>query len=305
MGAQPSNCPACQSALSEGGKFCGYCGFKLSAISDARHEALAEEIRTSSDTLDPLPALSGPKDADARSDTQADFYADTFADGRRLKAEQAPTAIHTDQPADPLEQTAPAAPPDAFDHDPALDDTAMQQSAPGAAALLQSGPPNEMVLSPAEALPGVAAVEVTDKTAGGTLSYAASPVMRPAPLTAEARTNNPSGRRMNRFPIKVEVSYTSAHNFFTGVIENVSSGGLFVATDQPGPIGEEYEVSFTVPGVNKSCEAVCQVRWTREAVSGREEAGMGLRFVKLDAVARAAIELFLRHREPILYTEDH
>ena len=301
MGAQPGKCPACQSDLMEGGKFCGYCGFKCSAISEAKHEALAEEIRTSS-ALDPLPALSGQQDAGIEGDTRADVFADTFAAGGQVEAAPAPAVIHPDRPADPLKQTASAAP--AFDDDPALDDTALHRSASGAAALLQSGPPKDAVLSPAAALPGVAAVEGTDSTAGGTLSYAASPVMRPAPLTAEVREHNPSGRRMERFPIKVELSYTSAHNVFTGQIENVSSGGLFVATEQPGPIGEQYEVSFTVPGINKSCQAVCQVRWTREAVEGRVAAGMGLKFVSLDAAARAAIELFLCHREPILYEEE-
>jgi len=304
---EPSTCPACQSALSKGGQFCGYCGFKLSAISDARHQALADRI--SSDALDPLPALSGLREADQEADTRADHFADTFAAGQQPDLALAPTVIRPDQPADPLEQTAPALRADAFEHDPALDDTALhgqKEPTSGAVALLKEGPDKDAVLAPAAALPGTAATGGLDKTAGGTLSYGASPVMRPAPLTAEARAANESGRRMNRFPIKVDVSYTSSHNFFIGVIENVSSGGIFVATDEPGDIGEEYEINFTVPGINKTCQAVCQVRWIRQASAapeGPSQSGMGLKFVKLDAMARAAIELFLNHREPILHEE--
>jgi uncharacterized protein (TIGR02266 family) len=112
-------------------------------------------------------------------------------------------------------------------------------------------------------------------------------------------------RRFPRFPLRVEVGYGSEHNFYRGFLENLSGGGLFVATHQPAQIGEFFEVTFTVPGLDRACTAVCRVRWLREynPDSPDSVAGMGLQFSQLEPDARAAIELFIKHREPIFYDD--
>jgi uncharacterized protein (TIGR02266 family) len=113
-------------------------------------------------------------------------------------------------------------------------------------------------------------------------------------------------RRGKRFPLKVEVGYASEHNFYTGFMENLSSGGIFIATHDPVAIGDHYELTFSVPGLNRPINASCEVRWIREYNPDYPDMvpGAGMRFVKLDAEARAAIELFIRHREPIFFDEE-
>jgi uncharacterized protein (TIGR02266 family) len=115
-----------------------------------------------------------------------------------------------------------------------------------------------------------------------------------------------AGRRARRYPLKVEVNFTSEHNFYTGFITNLSSGGLFLATHQPMAIGELLEIGFTVPGLNRLCTGTVEVRWIREydPLNPDMIPGMGLKFVQLDAEARAAVELFIRHREPIFFDDD-
>ena len=112
-----------------------------------------------------------------------------------------------------------------------------------------------------------------------------------------------NAREDRRFPARVEVGYATEHNFYTGFMENLGSGGLFVATNDCSAIDELVELTFTVPGLSRSITAVCQVQWLREAHPDHPEmvAGMGLRFVKLDPEARAAVELFIKHREPIFF----
>ncbi len=131
-----------------------------------------------------------------------------------------------------------------------------------------------------------------------TLSLSSEALAIPAeqPVDHEARV-------CRRFPLKVEVGYATEHNFYTGFTENLSSGGLFVATHLPSQLGEVLALTFTVPGLAQTVTAVCRVQWVREF---RDDApdmvpGMGLRFVQLDAEARAAIELFLKHRAPIFF----
>jgi uncharacterized protein (TIGR02266 family) len=127
-----------------------------------------------------------------------------------------------------------------------------------------------------------------------------------APATApDASTERTGQRRFPRFPIRVEVGYGSEHNFYAGFLENLSGGGLFVATHQPASIGALLEVTFTVPGLEHPCTTLCLVRWVRDFNPLLPEMvpGMGLQFSQLEAEARAAIQLFIQHREPIFYDD--
>ncbi len=126
------------------------------------------------------------------------------------------------------------------------------------------------------------------------------PENAPQPTPEAAEDNE---RECKRFPLKVEVGYASEHNFYTGFMENLSSGGLFVATHNPADLGDVIEVTFTVPALRRNCTAMCLVQWTRAYDSSMPDMipGMGLKFVKLDADARAAVEMFIKHREPIFY----
>ena len=119
-----------------------------------------------------------------------------------------------------------------------------------------------------------------------------------------SRPTSPTGanRACRRFPMRVDVHLSSAHNFYTGAAaENISLGGLFVAISRVEPVGQLLEVTFTVPGLAQPCTVPCEVRWhRRHGETPGAEPGMGLRFLRIDARARAAIEAFIAHREPVV-----
>lgn len=110
-------------------------------------------------------------------------------------------------------------------------------------------------------------------------------------------------RKYRRFPVAVEVGYATDHNFYTGFTQNLSHGGLFVATHMLSEIGDVLALTFSVPGLRKICTGICQVQWIREYNPDYPDTvpGMGLRFLKLEPEARAAIELFINHRRPIFF----
>lgn len=108
-------------------------------------------------------------------------------------------------------------------------------------------------------------------------------------------------RQFQRYPLRVDVTLSSPHNFFTGGSENISRGGLFVATSTPEPVGQRLEVTFTLPGLDLPSTVPCEVRWVREREAG--EPGMGLRFLQIDRETESAIDAFLARREPILRDE--
>ncbi len=137
----------------------------------------------------------------------------------------------------------------------------------------------------------------------------------PEPIPLVARKKTPSAtrpgsggqelRRAKRHPLKVDVTYFSEHNFFTGFAENISSGGIFVATYDPPALGEVFDVLFTIPGLQEPSRARGCVVWVREhdPLNADSVPGIGLRFEELDSPVADAVNLFIRHRDPIFYEE--
>lgn len=113
-------------------------------------------------------------------------------------------------------------------------------------------------------------------------------------------------REGSRIDLTVAVSLTSEHNFFTGFTENISEGGVFVATYEPLPVGTviDFELQLVPgPGTVPVRGVVC---WIREANDYTLDVspGMGLRFVNLHPQVAEAITRFVREaREAIFYDD--
>lgn len=97
------------------------------------------------------------------------------------------------------------------------------------------------------------------------------------------------------------MSLYSDSNFYGGLTENLSAGGVFVATHSPRPIGEELEVMVTSPS-NFTVKAKGVVRWQRPFVeTSNMPPGMGIQFIQVEG--QAEIEKFLRRRDPLYYDD--
>jgi uncharacterized protein (TIGR02266 family) len=110
-------------------------------------------------------------------------------------------------------------------------------------------------------------------------------------------------RAHRRVPVYVEVSMASENNFYAGLTDNLSTGGVFVATHQPPPIGAEVELTLHLPGRDAG-HAVCGVvRWIRSFAASCEGAppGCGIEWHRLTETELKDISAFVRQRETILY----
>ncbi len=109
-------------------------------------------------------------------------------------------------------------------------------------------------------------------------------------------------RRFARANIQLDVSLYSDSNFYAGFTENLSVGGVFVATHNRRNVGDPVDVTITFPNEAKVI-AHGVVRWLREynAVSDTPP-GMGIQFLTVDD--EAAIEQFLAAREPLFHDHD-
>ena len=94
----------------------------------------------------------------------------------------------------------------------------------------------------------------------------------------------------------------SDHNFYTGFSENISEGGLFVATHRLQDIGTDLVLEFSVPDRPTPIRATCRVRWVRlYRESSDAPPGMGVEFVDLAAQDAADISRFVTRRAPLFW----
>jgi uncharacterized protein (TIGR02266 family) len=118
----------------------------------------------------------------------------------------------------------------------------------------------------------------------------------------------PAQERRNaaRFAVTVQVTFESEHNFFTGLTQDLSRGGLFVATPHLCPIGARVRLRMTLPTSSQPIELMTEVRWlrTRDVPGGGGKAGVGLMFLDMSPQAETAVKAFLEQRESIYFDTD-
>jgi uncharacterized protein (TIGR02266 family) len=105
-----------------------------------------------------------------------------------------------------------------------------------------------------------------------------------------------------RLTVEVEVSMNTEHNFYAGLTENISEGGLFIATVENIPMGTELDLKIGMPGLEPVAVTgkVCWIREYNEFTSDASP-GVGVKFSNLTAQAKEVIQQFIRSRAPLLY----
>jgi uncharacterized protein (TIGR02266 family) len=124
---------------------------------------------------------------------------------------------------------------------------------------------------------------------------------------AKAQENKAHGRVSERYDLEVKVDLESDHNFYTGLTQNISAGGLFIATHYLRRIGDRVTLKFTLPGAEAPLSVETEVRWIRENTSLTRvdgATGMGVSFINLSADASKAIQKFLEDRDSLYYDDE-
>src|SRR5450432_2765495 len=112
-------------------------------------------------------------------------------------------------------------------------------------------------------------------------------------------------RGHERFSVELEVSLGSEHNFYAGLAENLSAGGVFIATHQLQKVGSKIDLSLRMPDSAEVFKLVGEVRWVRVYNEQSDTPpGMGIRFNELSPGITAAITRFLGQREPLFFDDD-
>jgi uncharacterized protein (TIGR02266 family) len=116
-------------------------------------------------------------------------------------------------------------------------------------------------------------------------------------------TRDEDRRQYLRIPHQVEVKPDGAHQFWTGISENISEGGLFVATDTLPRLGERLGVNFLPPGMSEPIHVSGIVRWLRATSLEDRDAppGFGIEFLDLPAAVVHAIQHYICQNPPLFF----
>ncbi len=103
----------------------------------------------------------------------------------------------------------------------------------------------------------------------------------------------PSDRRIHkRYVLRVKVDLRGPNGFTSGETENLSRGGLFVATNAPHPMGSRIQLMLRLLHA-PPMELTGVVRWIRPSGAGGP-AGMGIQLEGMTAAQEGLIESFIK-----------
>ena len=82
-------------------------------------------------------------------------------------------------------------------------------------------------------------------------------------------------------------------------LDDVSLGGVFIATYRALPIGSEVDIQLELP--TGSLHATGVVRWHRTVDACEDWPGMGVQFSELTEDAKARVREFIDVRDPLFF----
>jgi uncharacterized protein (TIGR02266 family) len=91
--------------------------------------------------------------------------------------------------------------------------------------------------------------------------------------------SNVDRRQHPRAPMMLKVVSRETLSFLTVFTENVSEGGVFIATNEQYTIGEEVDFEISFPGLLDPIPMKGLVKWSRKAMPPNEPAGIGVEFL--------------------------
>jgi len=122
--------------------------------------------------------------------------------------------------------------------------------------------------------------------------------------SVDAVADSAHRREHSRFSVDLDVTVGSDHNFYAGFAEDLSAGGVFIATHKLKPVGSKIELSVNLPD-GAQVRALGEVRWIRVFNETSDTPpGMGVKFLDVSSEAVSTINTFLARRDPLFFDDE-
>ena len=137
------------------------------------------------------------------------------------------------------------------------------------------------------------------------------PVPAAQPANAPLSTTHNDSNRLPRIRMELNLSFEidlgrgSEHNFYTGLTDNISEGGLFISTSQVLDLGTKIKFPLAMPGMKEPEVVEGVVRWVRS--DGRSDTnvppGIGVQFTHISERLKTHINKYVKQNESIFYED--
>ncbi len=108
--------------------------------------------------------------------------------------------------------------------------------------------------------------------------------------------NGADQREYTRCPMMLKVEYASTEEFLSDYTENISGGGVFIATTARFEMGQVIDFSISFPGLLEPIAVRGEVKWQRPE-GGEEPAGIGVQFLMDQSPGRGPLEKLITRLE--------
>ncbi len=124
---------------------------------------------------------------------------------------------------------------------------------------------------------------------------------------APGNSKAPKRRAAQRTAFDIHVGVATKHRLFVGLVDNISSGGLFIATDEALQTGDKIEVRFRIPDVDHEFHKQGKVVWVRpydELGNDRNtQAGAGIKILDLSEDEQRMLNTFIANHDPLFFVD--
>ncbi len=112
----------------------------------------------------------------------------------------------------------------------------------------------------------------------------------------DVKEKHAQSRASVRVPLALNVCFESRGEVGDCLMTNLSTGGIFIATESPLPIGTPFNVRIRVEKTGEGIELPGEVAAVNVSANlAEEERGMGIRFVNLDDAQRKQVTELYEH----------
>jgi len=101
-------------------------------------------------------------------------------------------------------------------------------------------------------------------------------------------------RKIPRTSTIIQVDYHTVDSFFRNFVDNISTGGMFIATPKPLEPGTQLRLEFLLPGCDYPIRVNGEVTWSRSVSSEGQRRGMGVKFASLSPNAKDKINTIIK-----------
>lgn len=138
----------------------------------------------------------------------------------------------------------------------------------------------------------------------------APPILKVEPAKQPQTPKSDSGRNVRadmelNLSFEIDLGKDSEHNFYTGLTNNISEGGVFISTTQVLDLGTKIKFPLALPGMMEAEPVEGEVRWVRREGRAEENvpSGIGVQFTKISKNLQMRINQYIRKRDSIFYDD--